>query len=756
MGWRLYTARRIALLMEQLGSPERAVADEAERRLSCYRSAFAVRCMAREFGEMASRYSFGRLWGSAGAEFHRRVFRTSGRMPFVLASAGKTAVEPLIEMIVPSQMSLGERLSRRIDWIRFTGRVRYVNSHTRKVAEDALDLLGEPSTERLAELVDSPVCTVRDFAGEFLVARGAEGREVLLHAAREGRDYKVCINAGKWLQQYPQGFPIEIVLEWLDGNNYFLTMEALSILRAQGDSANAGAVLKLAVGHPDTMRCRALEVLVELNPELAVEPAIAMFKETDPDERYDVVCLLAATNDERAVAPLCEVLRTAWLGDYCRVEAAHGLGRLAYPGSVEGLAACIDDADKGVRRAVVGSLARLHDERGVAALLDICESAADHEKIAAAVELAESGYLCGADVLCLVAESAASRDRLRAARELLRISDPRATDLLCRIAESETGETRGVAARMLCLENDPRGYEIAVKMLREREAGAHAVVPVVVERNASDLETAMAMELIMESFDDLSGQIQYSLVGVFQKWDDPRAVEFLIGLVDNSTNVGARAIVLLGQKRDPRAVEPLLNLLAETDARQPTRCAKWGHSRLTIQALGRIGDPRAIEPVLGFLDRHQDVVGRGVVDGLCEFGDPRCVDFMLRCACMGNVEYPWIDNATLFALERMGTDEARGAADYFLASMHLHGVSPEMQLLLRQRGLHGVIDEYPRLINADRTPAAALVYHLALERSGSLEMAKDILASQCHEFAKLGVRQWAERNGHPELAARGE
>jgi HEAT repeat protein len=90
------------------------------------------------------------------------------------------------------------------------------------------------------------------------------------------------------------------------------------------------------------------------------------------------------------------------------------------------------------------------------------------------------------------------------------------------------------------------------------------------------------------------------------------AVEALIELVPVQGPVGDTAIIALGWIKDPRAVDPLLAILATSKDKSDI-----------IEALGNIGDPRAIDPLIGLIDASGPYNHKRIIQAFYLIGDKR-------------------------------------------------------------------------------------------------------------------------------------
>jgi len=95
----------------------------------------------------------------------------------------------------------------------------------------------------------------------------------------------------------------------------------------------------------------------------------------------------------------------------------------------------------------------------------------------------------------------------------------------------------------------------------------------------------------------------------------PSAEDLILPLLEDRNGfVRGRAIVLLGQLRDKRAVERIVEFLDDSD---------YGTQIDAVRSLGQIGDSRALTPLLAVLNRpHFSGV---VAEALARIGDQRAV-----------------------------------------------------------------------------------------------------------------------------------
>lgn len=104
-----------------------------------------------------------------------------------------------------------------------------------------------------------------------------------------------------------------------------------------------------------------------------------------------------------------------------------------------------------------------------------------------------------------------------------------------------------------------------------------------------------AVQPLIESLADPDLNVKHAASEALGQIKDKRAVPALIEVLQSDMWLQFPAAVALGELGDPRAVAPLISLLDMPGANVPA-----------IQALGKIGDPTAIEPLTRFLEDDEE------------------------------------------------------------------------------------------------------------------------------------------------------
>jgi HEAT repeat protein len=133
---------------------------------------------------------------------------------------------------------------------------------------------------------------------------------------------------------------------------------------------------------------------------------------------------------------------------------------------------------------------------------------------------------------------------------------------------------------------------------------------------------------------------------------EKKGVEGLVHALRDSTDPQVRqyAAYLLGNARNPRAIQPLIESLGDFDksvreqatlalsaigkaAIEPLSAAmkepKWETRYRAVEALGRIADEKAVQPLIQALKDNRDHVRYMAAKGLREFGDSDAIDPMI-------------------------------------------------------------------------------------------------------------------------------
>jgi arylsulfatase A-like enzyme/HEAT repeat protein len=179
---------------------------------------------------------------------------------------------------------------------------------------------------------------------------------------------------------------------------------------------------------------------------------------------------------------------------------------------------------------------------------------------------------------------------------------------------------RSEAARLLGKLADPSSVEGLLRATHVSASWVAAEAAIALGRMFEPRAAPALRQLIAAEDPGLRSRAAVSL----GRLRDRAAVPSLIDALWMAPNTYEReeAVRWLGRLGDPRALDPLINLLPEPHVRH-----------LVVVALGELGDSRAFAPLIDVLtwDRNANVRD-GVVRGLAMLGDPRAIDAILPLA----------------------------------------------------------------------------------------------------------------------------
>jgi HEAT repeat protein len=136
--------------------------------------------------------------------------------------------------------------------------------------------------------------------------------------------------------------------------------------------------------------------------------------------------------------------------------------------------------------------------------------------------------------------------------------------------------------------------------------------------------------------------VKFEAAAALAKFDDPRVVVPLIEAI-NFTYSAAEGLARIG---DARAVDPLIAALDQDD---------WMVREAAAKALGKFGDRRAVEPLLKTLSDRERLVRRSAAYSLGNLGDPCVVEPVIKLLDDGSELVRW---SAAQSLEKLGDRRA--------------------------------------------------------------------------------------------------
>jgi HEAT repeat protein len=204
------------------------------------------------------------------------------------------------------------------------------------------------------------------------------------------------------------------------------------------------------------------------------------------------------------------------------------------------------------------------------------------------------------------------RARWEAVRGLGRARDPRALEPLLGALTDRLPTIRIAALAGLGRLRDRRAVGPAIAMLDDPDPKVRASAAAALKKFGKAAHAPM-----IEAYRGGSAQARFALLSALGRVNSPAISELLIAALDDpQAEIRVEAARVLGVRKDRRAVARLLRAVAEGGPYQ----------FLYIRVLGEIGDPRAFEPLRDLLAAPEFLLRREVVTALRRIDNRRAVD----------------------------------------------------------------------------------------------------------------------------------
>jgi HEAT repeat protein len=371
----------------------------------------------------------------------------------------------------------------------------------------------------------------------------------------------------------------------------------------------------------------------------AADAFIFSLEDEDRLVRVRGVLGLAKIKDERALEPLRQVL---WhdSDSVVRSRAAQALGMIGGPDTYDELLSALQDPDPEVHYGAAEGLGRLGDKRALSHLASALKDDDATMRYAAAQALGELGDADAVEPLMEALRVSDDESRGHVVRALMRFNDPRTVEPLILALRTGDPYTRSAAAFALAKLKEPRAVNHLIAILRSDEDGC-------VRSNAiaalGGIGDPSAVEPILHalSTDKDPGVRWVAASCLARRFKDSRIPDALLSMLDDPHPIVHSVVIgALGNTGDPRAVEPLINILAGPDAERDTEltmhsdevisiemCADRSSDRISAAiSLGKLGGDSAINALIGALVDEVPEVRSAATRALEKMDDPRAAE----------------------------------------------------------------------------------------------------------------------------------
>ena len=204
------------------------------------------------------------------------------------------------------------------------------------------------------------------------------------------------------------------------------------------------------------------------------------------------------------------------------------------------------------------------------------------------------------------------RIRWKAVQGLGQARDPRALEPLLGAMKDRLPTLRIAALSALGRLRDRRAIEPVIAMLDDPDSKVRTSAAAALKKLGKAAHAPM-----LEAYRGGSIRARLVLLGALGRIKSPAISELLIAALDDpQAEIRLEAARVLGVRRDRRAVDRLLQAVAEGGLYQS----------FYIRVLGEIGDPRAFESLQDLLMTPEFMLGREVVMALRKIDNARAVD----------------------------------------------------------------------------------------------------------------------------------
>ena len=603
----------------------------------------------------------------------------------------------------------------------------------------------------LAEALRSPDAAVRDAAVRQVAAAEAIEEPRAFEPALRDDNWRVRRAAVDGLQRHAHRDMLASLLRALreEHHDFNVLSSALTLL-ATSDVDVTAPLIELLQGPDADLRMQAALALGEQQHPAAVDALVTALRDPDANVRFHAIEALGRLRAADAIEALADI---AEAGDFfLAFPAIDALARISDGRAAQRLIPMLARDD--IREPVIDALAELAGAEAVRPLVGVLNDAGAVPAIARALarlrERYEARYGGGSYV---IAEFQAALQPAGAQRMIDAVAQAPADAL--RPLVTVLGWLRG------------RAVEQALTRLLGQPAVRADVIEAIVRQDAG------VVDLLVEQLCGDDEETRLAAIVALGRLGDRRAVVPIAALLHGERAIVVAAAAALARIGDLQAFEPLLPLLAHTDATV---------RQAVIGALNSLGHPDMCARVQALLDSTDPLMRESAVRIAGYFGYRECADAVLaRCedpvegVRRAAVEHlPFLDDGraleVLLRASRAGTPKVRAAASHALARMD--GAEAGRALLeatrdpdvwvryyaARALGERRMADALPRLAELAREPGAMHVRIAALEAvaaidgAGAAEILLPYADGDPAELAAAALRGLGRVSGHPAAA----
>ncbi|NWF76283.1 MAG: HEAT repeat domain-containing protein [Nitrospirae bacterium] len=342
----------------------------------------------------------------------------------------------------------------------------------------------------------------------------------------------------------------------------------------------------------------ALKVIINIG-DLAVEPLINAVKSNNVDVRRNSIKALGKIKNSLAVDTLITSLKDE--DTYVRKNSAEALGEIGDQRAVIPLISALDDKKTCVKDASLNSLKKVinltKETKGVDSLSEFIthENKDVREIVVDAIKQEKDRRT--AELLIIAMKDKNPDIRKKAIEAVRDIGKEAVEPLINALNNNDDIITKISSATILGELKEPQAVEPLINSLKyesKEEPLSAEKLKVETIIALGKIGDARAVEPLIQIINGKQVRLKESAMNALSEIGEP-AVDSLISIIKSQNNFTAKinAVIILGNIKSTKAVEPIINTLL-LDAYDNK---SWMFRAEAIRALAKIGDQRAIEPL---------------------------------------------------------------------------------------------------------------------------------------------------------------
>lgn len=387
---------------------------------------------------------------------------------------------------------------------------------------------------------------------------------------------------------------IEPLIERLDDPIYLVARCAAQGLGAMGTLAVGSILAVLQEAESDQERSICLQALAAIRDPQAVDILCAALGYPEEQARRGAAIALGEIGDPAAVAALSASARHP--DPDTQRHAGRALGKIGHPDGIQALTALLGEADWQLREVGVDSLGQIGTDAVLVPVLTALQDPVWQVRKSAVQVIRTLRNPQMVDTLLSTMSSTSSWVRYHLIEILGEIGDRRVHDLLEDLALNEGDlQTRLSAAQALALMGHERGRSILLRTMNAPNSTTRLLAAIALGNSGDPQAAALLLRpeaLADPDPDTPQGAHQRErVIDALVASGQPALPELLKALGGPSPRVARVAMDTIEKLGQP-AVDGLIEAVDDPDSETRDRA---------IELLGRIADPRAAEPLANIL-----------------------------------------------------------------------------------------------------------------------------------------------------------